>query len=81
MIAHTAYAASDDRSVLIKTNSGKQMEILCTPKEYLAGLTAYKSGKMIQDAFFFLSNSEREFLISGLNPSDWAKMFPEGDDD
>lgn len=75
MIAHTAYPATDDRSVLIRTKSGVEMEINCTPTQYLAGLQAYKKGAYMQDAFSFLSAGEREFLISGLTPAEWERLF------
>lgn len=75
MIAHTAYPAVDNRSVLIRAKSGVEMEIDCTPEQYLAGLEAYKKGSFMQDAFSFLKADEREFLISGLTPAAWEKMF------
>lgn len=81
MIAHTAYPSEDNQSVLIRTRSGTQMEIICTPEQYLAGLDAYKSGKAMQEAFAFISNDEREFLISGLTPDEWNRIFPQGDSD
>lgn len=32
-------------------------------------------GAYIQDAFWFMTPDEREFLISGLTPTEWDKMF------
>ena len=32
---------------------------------------------LIQDAFYFLTEEEREFLISGMLPSDWAELQDE----
>lgn len=31
----------------------------------------------IQEAFSFLNDDEREFILSGLLPEDWKKIFPE----
>jgi hypothetical protein len=80
MIAHTAYPAIDNRSVLIRAKSGAEMEIDCTPEQYLAGLEAYKNGALMQDAFHFLTASQREFLISGLNQDEWERMFGKDDE-
>jgi hypothetical protein len=32
-------------------------------------------GFMVQDAFQFLSSSEREFIMSGITPTEWNRMF------
>jgi hypothetical protein len=36
---------------------------------------------LIQDALPHLSNEEREFLITGYTPEDWAQMFPPEDEE
>lgn len=33
-------------------------------------------GKMVQDAFPGLTADEREFLMTGVTPEEWAKAFP-----
>jgi hypothetical protein len=33
----------------------------------------------IQEAFTCLNDDEREFILSGLLPEDWNRIFPEGD--
>ena len=33
------------------------------------------AGKMIQDAFKDLNNEQREFLITGITPSEWKEIF------
>ena len=35
----------------------------------------WKDGKLVQDAFFYLSAEDREMLISGICPSCWDSMF------
>ena len=40
-------------------------------------LLAYKKGAMVQDAFPELSATDREFLITGMNPEEQAKVFKE----
>ena len=37
---------------------------------------AWQGGMLIQNAFPYLSDNERESLISGICPSCWDKMFP-----
>ncbi len=43
-----------------------------------ADLTAWSSeGELIQDALDYLTQDERELLLSGLCGSCWDKLFPE----
>jgi len=35
----------------------------------------YLSGALIQDAFPNLSDSQREFILTGITPTEWAKTF------
>ena len=42
-----------------------------------AGLVAYKAGALIQTAFPELTSGEREFIMTGITPAEWAKQFPE----
>jgi hypothetical protein len=38
-------------------------------------------GLFIQDAFKTLNNEEREFLITGITPTEWKELFPPEEDD
>ena len=38
------------------------------------------SGTLVQDAFPQLSDSAREFLISGITPEEWDATFGKGDE-
>lgn len=40
-----------------------------------AGLYQYRQGRHIQDAFPEMSSDNREFLISGISPEGWKKLF------
>ena len=42
-----------------------------------AQLNKWKSGMLIQNAMPNLTADEREFLMTGFTPEDWAAMFPE----
>ena len=42
-----------------------------------AELAAWRSGKLVQDAFPTLSADERELLISGTHPECWEALFSE----
>ena len=48
-----------------------------TEEQMHDGKTAYKEGALIQRAFPFLSDDEREFLMSGLTPDMWDDLFTE----
>ena len=45
--------------------------------EGLAGLEAWESGVLIQDALPELSASEREQLMTGIHAECWDRAFPE----
>lgn len=55
--------------------SGKmyQMDINITPEQLFDFLNG-KSG-LAQDAFPELSADEREFIISGIHPTEWMELF------
>lgn len=55
--------------------SGKmyQMDINITPEQLFDFLNG-KSG-LAQDAFPELSADEREFIISGIHPTEWHELF------
>lgn len=36
-------------------------------------------GTLIQDAMPYLSADDREFIISGITPEEWAKLFGEAE--
>lgn len=36
-------------------------------------------GKLIQDEFPNMSADDREFLMTGITPTEWAAMFPKGE--
>lgn len=65
---------------VIAHHGTKQMELNCTAEQYKAGKLAYETGSMMQVAFAFLSPGEREFLISGTTPAEWAAMFGDEED-
>jgi hypothetical protein len=44
-------------------------------------LTAHKSGTHAQNAFSDLSADLREFIISGVTPEEWDKLFEDQADD
>lgn len=41
---------------------------------------AWKDGALVQDAFPDLKPEQREFLISGITPSEWEAMFPSSEE-
>lgn len=51
------------------------MEIDCSEEQ----LNQWKNGALIQHAMPHLSADEREFIVSGMTPEVWEKIF--GDED
>ena len=45
-------------------------------KVYAEDVAAWENGELIQDAMTYLTDGEREVLISGTCDSCWEKMFP-----
>lgn len=43
-------------------------------------LAAWQQGELIQDAMPELTADQREFLMTGITPDEWAKAFPEEDE-
>ena len=54
------------------TGKVNSMEIEMDPADYLA----WQQGEVIQKAFPYLNADEREFIKTGITPSDWEEMFP-----
>ena len=44
-------------------------------------LDAYEDGALIQDAFPYLTNEQRELIISGMSEDMWADMFPSDEEE
>lgn len=53
----------------------RSMMFRTTIEALTEGVEKYNAGALIQDAFPFLSASEREFLISGIPPDEWDRLF------
>ena len=43
---------------------------------FLSGLEKWHKGVLIQNAFPMLSADEREFIMTGITPSEWNAAFP-----
>lgn len=55
------------------TGARHTMELNIDPKAY--DLWARGEGPLIQDAFPNLTAGEREFLMTGVTPAEWANLF------
>lgn len=77
MQPHKAFSSVNNNAVLVRLVNGKGMQFNCTPDQYMKGLKKYQQGALMQDAFPFLNADEREFLISGLLPSEFNALFSE----
>ena len=60
-----------------KVTVGNKSIIINENIEYMRQAYYYwQLGHHIQDAFKKLSADEREFLLTGITPEEWAQMFP-----
>jgi len=59
------------------TNKVHTMDIDVTQEQ----LSSWENGTLIQDAMPNLSADEREFIKTGVTPSEWAEFFGEEDED
>jgi hypothetical protein len=41
----------------------------------------YEDGALIQDAFPNLTDSQREFILTGITDDEWNKTFPEDEEE
>ena len=48
-----------------------------TASQYYDAREKWRNGALIQDAFFFLTADEREFIMTGTPPHVWDEMFAE----
>ena len=55
---------------------GRSHEVEVNDMDYLD----WQDGELVQDAFPYLSASERELLVSGICPTCWDKMIKTDDD-
>lgn len=59
----------------------KEMEIPMQLSDFLDAYEEWKGGKLIQDAFPDLNDEQREFIMTGITPEEWNKLFPGDEDD
>lgn len=51
-------------------------ELPITPELFQQGLDQMRRGVIIQEAFPMLAPQDREFILSGITPQRWNKLFP-----
>lgn len=72
--------ASSDKTVQVKAQvpvAKKPMTLKISRTKFDEGVVAHRSGAKIQDAFPTLSDGEREYLMSGIDPETWNQWFGE----
>ena len=81
MIQHRAERTDDNKVCVISETgftAGNELDLDCTFEQYCEGMRLYRDGKLIQDAFPFLNEHQREFLISGMiSQAEWDDLFKE----
>jgi hypothetical protein len=73
MISHEA--RYEGGKIIVRSLTGDEVTLSCTPDQYTKGVEAYKRGALMQNAFPTLLPYEREFLISGYTKAAWDKLF------
>jgi len=59
------------------TVTNKEYCVVCYAKDYYRCV----SGELIQRTMPYLTDSQREFIISGTTPDEWKKLFPPEEED
>jgi hypothetical protein len=74
-----SYLPDPDKSpCTVVLDDDSKMQLECSPNQFMAAFKKYNQGAMIQDAFPFLSAEEREFLMTGIRPDEWKRIFGSG---
>jgi len=66
---------------IIPPHNINTMDIPMEEKDFIKAHNKYDEGALIQDAFPELPNDLREFIISGITPTEWNNAFPPEEDD
>lgn len=61
------------------TGKVNEMTFYVRPDVFAEAVEAYWSGALVQDAFPFLNDDEREFFKTGITPQEWADTFGEAE--
>lgn len=59
----------------------KYLHVNASQYDMLEGMLKYKKGNLIQSCFPFLSADEREFILTGLTPDEYERLFPSCDEE
>jgi hypothetical protein len=75
------FTPQKDGSIEVRCINGlnKKESFVKIGKDHVPGFEAWLEGELIQNAMPFLSSSDRELMISGINSEDWDSMFKEED--
>lgn len=66
-----------NRVILWLADTGKQLTFHADLEQMNSGWYMWQiKGAKVQEAFPFLTADEREFLMTGLLPSEWNEIFP-----
>lgn len=69
-----SYSRFGHGQVLVRRKN-KSIIFNCGYNRFHRGIKKWDQGLLIQEALEFLSADEREFLLTGLTPDEWDKMF------
>ena len=69
------------RGPFSETSEMASMDLNIGYMEFVSGLQKWFHGSYIQDVFPNLNADEREFIMTGLTPEAWNKIFGEEEED
>jgi hypothetical protein len=72
-------AGGDKPATIVLVGTGKKIVVDHSLDAINQSWFFWTSGKKIQEAFPFLNPEEREFLMTGITPSEWNEIFKYGD--
>ena len=53
------------------------LDLPVSPRDFRFAMDLYERGALIQNAFYMLSDADREFVKTGITPDEWDETFPD----
>jgi len=74
-VRYTLVELVDGGTEIQLTGKSKKIHTTHDIETISQGWYHYMNGKMVQDAFEFMSSDEREFIMTGITGAEWDAMF------
>lgn len=80
MLQDVKFEKVDAQNTRIVRRNSKTLVVRHNIERCLQAYLDWLEGKFIQDAFYFFTPDEREFILTGITPQEWARLFGEDND-